>query len=264
MPTNDAPHHHHQVARSFGGDAERYDRARPGYPDEMVREIIAATPHRDGPLDVLDVGCGTGLSARPFADAGARVLGVDPDPRMAAVARRHGIEVEEATFEAWPARGRVFDLVVAGQTWHWVDPAAGARRAAEVLRPGGRLAVFWNAMQPEPAVASTFGEINARLLPQAPTVADAVAAYRTMGATAADGMRAAGGLTEPEQWRYDRTRRYTRDEWLDQVPTQGFFTRLPAERLGPLLDEIGAAIDRAGGAFTMHVTTLVITATRAR
>ncbi|MDP9795606.1 SAM-dependent methyltransferase [Catenuloplanes nepalensis] len=259
MPTNPGTHRLRQVAESFGTDAERYDRARPGYPGEMVRAILAATP---AATDVLDVGCGTGISSRPFVRAGCRVRGVEPDPRMAAVARRHGIEVDESTFEAWEPHGRTVDLVVSGQTWHWVDPVAGARRAAGVLRPGGRLAVFWNGMQPEPSVAETFARVNAEVLPELPRLPDAAAAYSAMGATAADGIRAAAAFTEPEEWRYESERRYTRDEWLDVVPTQGFFTRLPEERLRPLLDAMGAAVDEVGGAFTMHVTTLVITATR--
>ena len=138
------PHQHRQVAESFGADAERYDRARPSYPAALVERIVAASP---GP-DVLDVGCGTGIAARQFQAAGCRVLGVDPDPRMADLARQRGFGVEVATFEAWDPAGRAFDAVIAGQAWHWVDPVAGAAKAAQVLRPGGRLAVFWNAFQP--------------------------------------------------------------------------------------------------------------------
>jgi SAM-dependent methyltransferase len=87
------------------------------------------------------VGCGTGIAARQFQAAGCRVLGVDPDARMADLARRGGIEVEVARFEAWDPAGRDFDAVIAGQAWHWVDPVAGAAGAARALRPGGRLAV---------------------------------------------------------------------------------------------------------------------------
>ena len=42
--------------------------------------------------DAADVGCGTGLAARLVAERGVKVLGVEPDERMAHVARRHGIE----------------------------------------------------------------------------------------------------------------------------------------------------------------------------
>jgi 2-polyprenyl-3-methyl-5-hydroxy-6-metoxy-1,4-benzoquinol methylase len=103
-------HQARQVAESFGSDPERYDRSRPRYPGALVDRIMAASP---GP-GVLDVGCGTGIAARQFQAAGCRVLGVDPDARMAGLAWRHGLEVEVATFEAWNPNGRVFDAVIAG------------------------------------------------------------------------------------------------------------------------------------------------------
>ena len=138
------PHRHRQVAESFGTDAGRDDRARPSHPAALVEWIVAASP---GP-GVLDVGYGTGIAARQFQAAGCQVLGVDPDARVADLARRNGLEVEVAAFEAWDPAGRAFDAVIAGQARHWVDPVAGAAKAAQALRPGGRLAVFWNAFQP--------------------------------------------------------------------------------------------------------------------
>jgi SAM-dependent methyltransferase len=119
----------------------------------MVERILAASPGRR----VLDVGCGTGIAARQFQAAGGQVLGVDPDARMAAFARQSGTEVEVARFEDWEASGREFDLVIAGQAWHWVDPVAGAARAATARsrRPPGTSC--WRASGPpltRPAAAS--------------------------------------------------------------------------------------------------------------
>jgi SAM-dependent methyltransferase len=117
--------------------------------------IVAASP---GP-DVLDVGCGTGIAARQFQAAGCHVLGVEPDARMAEFARRSGVQVEAATFEAWDPAGRAFHAVIAGQAWHWVEPVAGAAKAARVLKPGGRLAVFWHVFQLPSNVADAFAAV---------------------------------------------------------------------------------------------------------
>jgi SAM-dependent methyltransferase len=111
------PHQARPVAESFGSDPERYDRARPRYPEAMVQRIVGSSPGHD----VLDVGCGTGIAARQFRAAGCRVLGVEPDARMADLARRSGVRVEVATFEAWDPAGREFDAIVAGPAWHWID-----------------------------------------------------------------------------------------------------------------------------------------------
>jgi len=255
------PHQARQWAESFGSDPERYDRARPRYPDAMVDRIVAASP---GP-DVLDVGIGTGIAARQFQAAGCRVLGVDVDARMAEFARRRGLEVEVAAFEAWDAAGRAFDAVVSGQTWHWIDPVAGAAKAAEVLRPGGRLAVFWNVFQPSPDVAEAFSAVYRRVMPDSPRnpwAMPALDGYSLLFTKAADGIRQVGAFSDPEQWRFDWERSYTRDEWLDQLPTGGHASQFPPAKLAELLAGIGAAIDTVGGSFTMRYTAVAVTAAR--
>jgi SAM-dependent methyltransferase len=264
-PAGPEPHRYRQMAESFGIDPGRYDRTRPRYPDALVARIAAAGPGRD----VLDVGCGTGIAARQFRAAGCRVLGVEPDARMADFARRTGIEVEVATFEAWDSAGRQFDAVVAGQAWHWVDPVAGATRAAGVLRPGGRLAAFWHVFEPPPEVAEATGAVFRRLVPDSPLNAQARPPQRDQIAAgfttrAGDGMRAAGGFGDPERWRYDWERSYTRDEWLDQLATSGALTPLPPDRRAEVLAAVGAELDPTAASITVHMTTVAIMAMRAR
>jgi SAM-dependent methyltransferase len=257
-----ALHLQRQVAEGFGTDAGRYDRARPTYPADLVDRIIAASPGRD----VLDVGCGTGISARLFQAAGCRVLGVDPDPRMAGLARQGGTEAEVATFEEWDPAGRTFDAVIAAQAWHWVDPVAGAAKAAAVLRPGGRMAVFWNAFDPPGDLRAAFGEVFGRVLPDSPSggfwARPAIDAYRAGCAQVAHVIRQSGAFAEPEEWLSYWRRPYTRDEWLDLVPTTGGFTRHPEAIQAELLDGLGAAVDAAGGTFAMSYTTIAATAAR--
>ncbi|CAM3838309.1 class I SAM-dependent methyltransferase [Nocardiopsis rhodophaea] len=251
------------MAESFGSDAERYDRARPRYPEAMV-ERIATTGTGSG---VLDVGTGTGIAARQFQAIGCTVLGVEPDARMADMARQLGVEVDVATFEDWDPAGRQFDAVVAAQAWHWIDPVAGAAKAARVLRPGGTLAAFWNVFQFPPEVVESFAEVFRREMPDSPFPPEAMLkqpleSYQELFDKAAQGIRDAGGFGGPEQWRYDWEWTYTRDAWLDQMPTLGNFTRLPSDVMDKLLDGIGAAVDAIGGSFTMGYATVVVAATR--
>lgn len=260
MPTQ--PHEARAFAESFGIDAERYDRARPEYPAELVARVVAASP---GP-DFLDVGCGTGIEARQFRAAGCRVLGVDPDPRMAAFARGGGIDVEVAKFEDWDSAGRAFDAVVAGQAWHWVDPAAGPAKVARVLRPGGLFAVFAHVFQPPAAVADALAEGIRRVLPDSPFGKEprsAAELYEVMFSQFADRIRDADGLGEPERWSFAWERTYTRDEWLDLLPTTGGLTRLAPDALADVLAGVGAAIDALGGGFTLAYTTLAVVAKKA-
>jgi SAM-dependent methyltransferase len=258
------PHHHRRVAESFGTDPERYDRARPPYPVAMIQRIVAAG---SGP-DFLDVGCGTGIAARQFRAAGRTVLGVEPDPRMAEFARGTGLEVEVATFESWEPAGRTFDAVVAGTAWHWIDPVAGAAKAGRVLRPGGVLAPFGHVYQLPATVADALAAVYRRVAPDSPVGFDRrsegsiLDGYRALYAKAADGIRQAGGFDEPELWRYDWERRYTRDELLELVPTSGGLTSLPPDQVADVLAALGAAVDEAGGTRTLRYATWGLTATR--
>ncbi|MCT9007894.1 class I SAM-dependent methyltransferase [Streptomyces rhizosphaerihabitans] len=263
-PPANEPHEYRQAAESFGSDAERYDRARPRYPEALVERIVSGNPG----TGLLDVGCGTGIAARQFQAAGCTVLGVDPDPRMADVARRLGTEVEVARFEAWDPAGRDFDAVVAAQSWHWVDPVVGAAVAQRVLRPRGRFAAFWHVLQLPAEVGKATAAACRRAMPDSPfdfeaMTRPAVDVYRPMLAKAADGIREVGGFDEPEEWTFTWEWSYTRDAWLDVMPTQGALTRLPADTLASVLEEVGTAIDAMGGRFTMPYTTVAVTAVRA-
>lgn len=261
-PPGAEPHRARRIAESFGTDAHRYDRARPAYPDELVARILAGSP---GP-DVLDVGCGTGIAARQFQAAGCAVLGVEPDPRMAEVARGDGLRVEEATFEAWQPDGRTFDAVTAAQSWHWTDPLAGALKAARVLRPGGCLAIFGHVYEPPIEVAEPFAAAYRRVVPDSPFGSQParrpLGTYEEGYAGFADGVRRTGLFDEPDVWRIDWELPYTRDQWLDLLSTTGGLTPLPPDRAAAVLDAVGAAIDAIGGRFTMSYTTLAMTAAR--
>lgn len=249
-------HRDRRRAESFGADAEQYDRARPTYPAALVDDLVG-----EGPVDVLDVGCGTGKAGRLFAARGCRVLGVEPDERMAAVARGHGVPVEVATFEDWAPAGRRFDLVAAGQSWHWVDPVAGPVKAAAVLRPGGRLALFWNIGEHEPDLQEALGAVYEAFAPS--LAAPGAGPGRAKGADVGDhlaGVRACGRFGEPELRSYPWVHTYSRDEWLDQLASHSDHRVLPPGERSAVHAAIAAAIDRLGGSVVITYRAELVTA----
>jgi SAM-dependent methyltransferase len=253
MPTSEEIR---KVAESFGIDPARYDRNRPSYPEALVARIVAASPGQD----VLNVGSGTGIEARQFQAAGCTVLGVEPDARMAEFARTTGVETEVSTFETWPANGGRYHAVVSGTAWHWVDPVAGAAKAAEVLVPGGRFAAFWHIFDlPEP-IGAAFAAVYQRVVPDAPfdfnSGKSMLELYQAQFDRTADGLRRAG-FDESEQWRYDWERHYTRAEWLELLSTHGSMTALPAEQRAEVLAGVAPAL---GEGFTLPYVTVAVTA----
>lgn len=171
-----------------------------------------------------------------------------------------------ATLEAWDPAGRKFDAVIAGTAWHWVDPVAGAAKTARVLRAGGLLAPFHHVFQTPPAILDALASAYQKVAPDSPvnlsSLKQALDAYQALFDKIADGIRQARGFSEPEQWEFGWERAYTRDEWLDQLPTQGHLNLLPPDKLAEVLAGVGAAIDAMGGRFTMPYTTVAVTASR--
>ena len=156
-------------ARSFGGAADEYDRMRPGYPPELVDDVVRFASN--GAAETLEVGAGTGKATIAFADRGIVVTAVEPDAAMAAVltsrlAGRPNVTVVVSTFEEYVPHKQV-DLLFSAQAWHWTDPASRWQRAAAAVSDGGALALFWNRDHvADPSVAGLMGSALATYAPQ--------------------------------------------------------------------------------------------------
>jgi SAM-dependent methyltransferase len=244
-------------AESFGANAEQYDRARPTYPGELIDALVADRPRR-----VLDVGCGTGIASRLFAERGCEVVGVEADARMADVAGSYGLHVEVAKFEEWNARERLFDLLISGQAWHWVDPSVGPRKAADVLRVGGRFGAFWNLGEHEPVTFEALAAVYQRLSIDIHDSVPLGTYGRDAGAGTAAGLEATGRFAELEVRKYFWDHRYSRDEWLDQLQTHSDHRVLPPDVLQEVLTGVSRAIDVLGGSIVVHYDTMLVTAIR--
>jgi SAM-dependent methyltransferase len=222
----------------------------------MVDDLTA-----DAPRAILDVGCGTGLSTRVFSERDFTVLGVEPDARMAAVARASGLDVEVATFEEWTPKGRLFDLVTCGQSWHWIDPTIGSAKAAEVLHPGGRVALFWNEGTQEPALASALRGAYQTI---APGMEESSIVLRDLGRErakeAATGLGSTAQFSEPEIRRYPWTHRYDLEAWLDNLMTHSDHRTMEPTTRHELFAAITAVIEEFGGVVEMHYQCTMLTA----
>lgn len=128
---------------SFGAAAGTYDAHRPDWPADTAAWLIGS---RRGPLDVLDLGAGTGKLTATLVAAGHRVTAVDPSEGMLEVLGERLPEVRRvrAGAEEVPLPAAELDAITVAQAWHWFDAAAAAAECARLLRPGGTLGIGWH------------------------------------------------------------------------------------------------------------------------
>jgi SAM-dependent methyltransferase len=117
--------------------------ADPEY-EEQILPMAAA--ELAGAGTILDVGCGDGQIGRMMADAGARVVGVDPTWNQISVAHeRGGAAYLRSTADELPFATASFDAVVACLVFEHIDAVDEAiAEVARVVRPGGRFCFFLN------------------------------------------------------------------------------------------------------------------------
>ena len=132
---------------TFDNIADSYHQARPDYPAELYDELVSAAGLSPGDR-LLEIGCATGKATLPLAARGFRLTCLELGHELAAAARRNlaGLDAEviDSSFESWqPTSGSAgFDLVFAATAWHWIDPEVRYRKAWQLLRPGGHLAIY--------------------------------------------------------------------------------------------------------------------------
>ena len=230
----------------FGKTASDYGRHRAGFPDRFFDRVFAMGLVK--PADrLLDLGTGTGTVARGMALRGCSVTGLDPSESMTGQAllldREAGVDISYVTAKAEETglADGVFDVVTAGQCWHWFDRPRAAAEAERLLAPGGLLMIAhfdWL-----PLKGSTVAATEALILEHNPKWAPMAGGNGLNPWWFADLEQA--GFRDIESFTFDMAVPYTHEAWIGRIrASAGVGASLPPDAVARFDADHKALLER--------------------
>jgi ubiquinone/menaquinone biosynthesis C-methylase UbiE len=276
-----------RYGKVFDEIAAEYDRHRPAYPDELIDQACRVAGIGSGD-HVLEVGCGTGQLTRGLVARGLRVTALEPGKSLIALARQNlegagEVEFVNARFEDALLPREQFAAVFSASAFHWVDPKVSWQRAADVLVPGGTLALVQYCGIEEPRSKPDQDAALAAIRKIAPDVAANWPVYRDLDATLAGMEQRRGNVSEVWAWlgSYDVGQDYagrlfgdvqvaampkliehTPDQLNAVIRTMSFYARLSPSQRHALEREYEAIYERLGRPIRASTVAALVTAPR--
>jgi SAM-dependent methyltransferase len=277
-----------RYGRVFDEIAAEYDRHRPAYPDELVDQACRVAGIGSGD-HVLEVGCGSGQLTRGLVARGLHVTALEPGENLIALARQHlegagEVKFVNAQFEDAPLPREHFQAVFSASAFHWVDPEVSWRKTADVLVPGGTLALVQYCGLEEPRSKRDQEAALGAIRKVAPDVAANWPVYRDLDATLAGMEQRRGNVSEVWAWlgSYHHIGRdyagrlfgdvqvavmpklteHTPDELNALVRTLSFYARLSPGQRQALEHEYEAIYARLGRPIRASTVAALVTARR--
>jgi SAM-dependent methyltransferase len=173
------------------------------------------------------------------------------------------VQVVHTSFEdaALPARG--YDLVAAATSFHWIHPSVRVVKAAQVIKPGGYLAVWWNVFG-DPEREDRYHEATRRVLePLSRSPSDPQDALPFALDTAArrSEIVSTGAFDEPDDAAYRWVLWLNTQQVGALYATFSSISRLPAQQRDALLDQLMTIAERDfGGKVARNMVTPVYVA----
>jgi ubiquinone/menaquinone biosynthesis C-methylase UbiE len=274
-----------RYGKVFDEIAADYDRHRPAYPDELIDRACEVAGLGSGD-HVLEVGCGSGQLTRSLAARGLRVTALEPGRNLVALARRNlesagEVELVNAQFEDALLPREGFAAVFSASAFHWVDPKVSWQKAADVLVPGGTLALVSYFGLEEPRTKQDQEAALEAIRNVAQDLAAEWPAYRDLDATLAGVEQRRGNVSEVWAWlgSYDLAQDYAgrlfSDVQLTVVPrlvehtpdqltailrTMSFYARLSPDQGRALQCEYEAIYERLGRPIRASTAAALVTA----
>jgi ubiquinone/menaquinone biosynthesis C-methylase UbiE len=271
----------------FDEIAAEYDRNRPMYPDELVDQACQVAGIGAGDR-VLEIGCGSGQLTRSLLARGLHVTALEPGQNLMALARQNlegagAVEFMNARFEDASCPREHFRAVFSASALHWVDPEVSWRKIADVLVPGGTLALVQYFGIEEQRSRQDQQAMLAAIRKAAPDIAADWPAYRDLDATLAGVRQRRENVSAAWAWlgSYDVARDYasdlfgdvqvavvpklieqTADELNALLRTMSFYAQLSPDQRQALEHETAAIYERLGRPIRASTVVTLVTAQR--
>jgi ubiquinone/menaquinone biosynthesis C-methylase UbiE len=276
-----------RYGKVFDEIAAEYDRRRPTYPDELI-DLACRMAGIGSGAHVLEVGCGSGQLTRGLVARGLHVTALEPGKNLTALARQSvegpgEVEFVNAQFEDASLPREQFQAVFSASAFHWVDPKVSWQKAADVLAPGGTLALVQYFGLEEPRSKPDQEAALAAMRKVAPDIAANWPAYRDLDGTLAGMEQRRENVSEVWAWlgSYDigqdyagrlfgdvqvavmpKLMEHTPDELNALVRTMSFYARLSPDQRRALEREHEAICERLGRPIRASTVAALVTARR--
>jgi ubiquinone/menaquinone biosynthesis C-methylase UbiE len=276
-----------RYGKVFDEIAAEYDRRRPTYPDELVDQACQVAGIGSGD-HVLEVGCGSGQLTHGLVARGLHVTAIEPGKNLIALAKQNlegagEVEFVNAQFEDALLPREQFHAVFSASAFHWVDPEVSWQKVADVLVPGGTLALVQYFGLEEQRSKQDQVAALAALRKVAPDIAADWPAYRDLDATLAGLEQRQDNVSEAWAWLgstdvgQDYAGRlfgdvqvavmpqlveHTPDELNSLVRTMSFYARLSPGQRQALEREHEAIYERLGRPIRASMVAALVTARR--
>ncbi len=151
---------------TFDTVASTYEKLRPGYVEELYREIFDYITINEN-SNVVEVGSGGGQATAPMLKTGCRLTAVEYGEQFSELLKDKFKEYEKFSvitgkFEDTEFPENAFDLVFSASAFHWVPEKQGYEKVFSMLKTGGVFARFANhpyRAKGNPALADEMDEI---------------------------------------------------------------------------------------------------------
>jgi ubiquinone/menaquinone biosynthesis C-methylase UbiE len=244
-----------RLATSFDAVVDRYERGRFDYPGELVdalRERLDLRPGRR----VLDLAAGTGKLTRQLVATGAEVVAVEPGEAMLAHLRETLPEAEAhlGRAEAIPLPDAAVDAVTVGSAFHWFRTRDALREIHRVLRRDGLLALVWNPIERDDAIAASLAPLLDRLWGKARPRA----AYRDWRPV----LTRSRLFAEPEEIRFAYVETVDADRLVDRILSVSAVAAAPPAAQAEIEQEVRRLVAERGGSVEVRTKPFAVVARR--